>query len=131
MMAQGVAASALQQIGTPFRLHGRVPGVAFDCVGLVAHCLSRNAISCTPPTDYTLRGQYRERLERFFNSAGFTSVDVHNPCDGDIALACIFDRQFHLLIRASNGWVHAHAGLRRVVHTPDPIGWALLALWRL
>jgi hypothetical protein len=34
------------------------------------------------------------------------------------------------MVHADNGWVHAHAGLRRVVHMPGPSPWPIIALWR-
>jgi hypothetical protein len=35
------------------------------------------------------------------------------------------------MVRADNGWVHAHAGLGRVVHMPGMSPWPLINLWRL
>lgn len=52
-------------------------------------------------------------------------------CDGDVAIAACSPRQFHLMIRAANGWVHSHAGLRKVVHTPGASPWPIVAMRRM
>jgi hypothetical protein len=36
----------------------------------------------------------------------------------------------HLLILVPGGFVHAHAGLRRVVETPGAPPWPVLRIWR-
>jgi murein DD-endopeptidase / murein LD-carboxypeptidase len=115
----------LQAVGTPFRLYGRKTGVALDCVGLVLHAINLPHFVA----NYGLKGDYLELLRSIANQNGFMSLAVacHN---GDIAMAECGSRQQHLMVRASNGWVHAHAGLRRVVHTPGPSPWPIIAVWR-
>jgi murein DD-endopeptidase / murein LD-carboxypeptidase len=122
------AAKALRAIGTPFRLHGRQPGIAFDCVGLVSHAIGLSDV----PSRYSLKGEYCESIKTYLDScfASKPSPDAA-PINGDVAVVRCSPAQSHLMIRAGNGWVHAHAGLRRVVHTPDPSPWPIIALWRI
>jgi hypothetical protein len=54
------------------------------------------------------------------------------PHPGDVLLVRIGPCQFHLLIAASSGrFIHAHAGLRRVVCCDGPIEWPVVHHWRL
>jgi hypothetical protein len=39
-------------------------------------------------------------------------------------------RQFHVLVKTTTGFVHADAGLRRVVETPGRPGWPVIGIWR-
>jgi hypothetical protein len=130
MIGARIAASAIEQIGTPFRPHGRVPGAALDCVGLVAHCLDQSGLIVLAPFDYSIRGQHEQRIMEFFGQSKFRSLAKKRPRSGDIAAVRCAARQSHLMIRTRLGWVHAHAGLGRVVLTPDPIEWPVLAIWR-
>ena len=49
-------------------------------------------------------------------AAGFGPVDDRR--DGDVALMAVAAGQFHLGVMGPASFVHAHAGLRRVVETP-------------
>ena len=51
--------------------------------------------------------------------------------DGDVAIAACSSQQFHLMLRAADGWVHSHAGLRKVVHTPGASPWPIVAVRRM
>ena len=42
----------------------------------------------------------------------------------------VADDQAHLGIRTQQGFVHAHAGLRRVVETPGMPEWRIVASFR-
>ena len=125
---EAIAARAMGQIGTPFRLHGRTPDVAMDCVGLVAH-----AIDChKAPKNYSLKGMQLSEIVSYMDNIGLSplcdSVDI---CNGDVAVVASSPRQFHLMVRAANGWVHSHAGLRKVVHSPGASPWPIVAVRRM
>jgi hypothetical protein len=126
-----IAKSALNQIGVPFYTHGRLAGERLDCVGLVAYCMNQIGCNIDFPQDYQLRGNHFLRMRRFFQQPPFVAVDDGQFLDGDIIAAQINLRQLHFLIRADEGWVHAHAGLRKVVFTPDPIAWSIIGHWRV
>lgn len=123
-----IAARAIGHIGAPFRLHGRSMGGGFDCIGLAADALSHVGFSGVVPADYALRGQYDELLCQFFGQAAFAAVSSVRV--GDFLAVRTAPRQLHLLIAVENGFVHAHAGLRRVVLTPSPLPWPVFGHWR-
>lgn len=123
------AAEAL--VATPFRLHGRDPATGLDCVGLVHASLA--AIGRTPPGTpaYALRqlaiGTWLDLLPRagFVPAAGGMKM-------GDLVLCRPGPGQFHLLIVTADGsFIHAHAGLGRVVRTPAPLPWPIAGRWHL
>jgi murein DD-endopeptidase / murein LD-carboxypeptidase len=128
MAGDMVAALALQQVGTAFRVHGRQPGLALDCVGLTAHALQLRNV----PADYSLKGCYLEIISGCLDGVAGQQISTDTvPCAGDVALVQCAPRHHHLMIHAAYGWVHAHAGLRRVVHMPGASPWPIIALWRI
>lgn len=126
-----IARRALAQIGTPFRLRGRKPGVALDCVGLVLVALGPLADPAVGQIGYGLRGDYRALVRGFFQPPSFRCVAAaERQSDGDILFVSPAPLQLHLLIGAGGGVVHADAGLRRVVHSILRPDWQLLDRWR-
>lgn len=126
--ADAVAARAMSQIGTPFRLRGRTAGVALDCVGLVAHALD----VAEPPNFYSLKGTKIGFIKSCMDNLGLCRIDTSIPIQtGDIAVVECTEGQFHLMIAAADGWVHSHAGLQKVVHTPGQNPWPIIAYWRV
>ena len=125
---EAIAARAMTQIGTPFRLHGRTPDVALDCVGLVAYAIGAGEVI----RDYSLKGTKIDFILSYMDSVGLHSLTPSTRiCDGDIAIAVCSPSQFHLMVRAADGWVHSHAGLRKVVHTPGASPWPIVAVRRM
>jgi hypothetical protein len=49
---------------------------------------------------------------------------------GDLILMRVAKDQVHLGVCTARGFVHAHAGLRRVVETPGNPEWPLIAVYR-
>ena len=127
------AEAALALVGTPFRLHGRDPrGV--DCVGLVALALAAIGRKPDVPVGYRLRALSVAPLLEFAQRNGFGPAnDPARP--GDLVLVHPCPLQAHLVILTAGGFVHAHAGLGRVVHEPRhtsaPWPWPATAQWRL
>lgn len=126
-----LANAAASLAGTPFRLHGRDPLNGLDCVGLVLVALRLVGRPVQPILDYGLRNLDLARFTPLFSHCGFV------PCIGPVAPGDLLQvqpgpAQLHLLIAAStDSFVHAHAGLRRVVMTPGPLCWPIVAHWRL
>ena len=60
----------------------------------------------------------------------FRRVSPRQMRAGDVLLLRAGDRQLHLAVRTDIGFVHAHAGLRRVVETPGVPEWPLLGVYR-
>lgn len=103
-------------VGVPFRPQGRDRLAGLDCVGLVWAAYAAAGRVLLAPCDYPLRGWSGERIAAALAAAGFHRVDDRR--DGDVALIALAARQFHLGVIGPASFVHAHAGLRRVVETP-------------
>lgn len=122
-----IAARANSQIGTPFRLRGRTAGVALDCVGLAAHALGIE----NPPDRYSLKGIKSDLIYSYLVQLNLFMVQATTrPKMGDLAVVQCADRQYHLMVAVEDGWVHAHAGLGKVVHMAGLSPWPIMALWR-
>ncbi|MBD8618898.1 peptidoglycan endopeptidase [Sphingomonas sp. CFBP 13728] len=118
-----VAAAAVAAVGTRFRLHGRGAD-GLDCVGLVALALRAGGYLGEVPRGYALRGNDWGLLDRVL-------VRVAEAEAGDVLLMAAGPGQLHLGIRTAAGFVHADAGLRRVVERPGMPPWPVLGVWRM
>jgi lipoprotein Spr len=113
-------------LGTPFRLQGRGPD-GMDCIGVAI------ATFGVPVEDvrrnYRVRGEHADELrtcvEKYFRRIPSTEL---RP--GDLMLMRVAADLLHLGIRTAAGFVHAHAGLRRVVETPGMPPWPVTATYR-
>ena len=125
-MITDYAARAEALVGTRFRAQGRGQG-GLDCIGVViaAFEISKDEVR----SDYPLRArdarELREGLLRHFRPVGHAQMRA-----GDVLLLRPADHQLHLAVRTESGFVHAHAGLRRVVETPGLPEWPLLGVYR-
>lgn len=122
-----VAAAACALVGSSFRLQGREPATGLDCVGVVALALKAGGHAGPIPAGYDLRCGEAARFRSSW--AGLKVADGERP--GDVLLCLAGPRQLHLAVRTVAGFVHADAGLRRVVERPGPLPWPLLMAWRL
>lgn len=113
-------------VGTRFRPQGRGPE-GLDCVGVVLATFGIAAEEVR--ANYALRGEHldelREALTRYFRKVPKSSLG-----SGDVMLLRVGEGQPHLAVRTRRGFVHAHAGIRRVVETPGLPEWPLLAVYR-
>lgn len=140
MVGHAIMRAARACVGVPFRLHGRDVstglhsaglGAGLDCVGLVVVALCGAGLADAAraaPTGYRLRGGRQAQHEAALRAAGLTSVTDEQP--GDIILARAGPAQHHLMVATGSGFIHAHAGLRRVVEMPGPSPWPVLSIWR-
>ncbi len=126
MSGARIVARAVQQIGVPFRLHAALPGTALDCVGLIAH-----AAEISGTFAYQLRGDFADKTDAHLQNLGFVRLDAGSEfVPGDILMVRTAARQQHLMICVSGGFIHAHAGLGRMVLMPAPSPWPILCGWR-
>lgn len=124
------AHAARSLLGVRYRLHGRDRETGVDCVGLAYLALSLAGRKTAPLRDYGLRNRDYRRFLDAFEEAGFapTHEDI---APGDIVLVHPGPAQVHLLIATGpHSFVHAHAGLGRVVEVMQPHGWPELGRWR-
>lgn len=124
-----LARAALALVGAPFRLHGRDPMTGLDCVGVVEAACRACGCHAVLPRDYTLRS--RRTAAPAAHAARLGLAPATEPIEpGDVVMVRIGACQHHLAIAAAPGrFVHAHAGLRRIVAGPLP--WPLTGHWRL
>ena len=123
------AAEALE--GSRFRLHGRDAATGLDCVGVLAAALRAIGREAPLPAAYRLRSRAVPGLAEIARGCGLLAAD--SPVQsGDVVLARIGACQFHILIALGSGrFVHAHAGLGRVVIGPFAKEWIIAGHWRL
>lgn len=123
-----VAERAAALVGCRFRAQGREASEGLDCIGLVA--AASGIPSAEIPRDYRLwssdLGRLREQLDRHF-----TSIPPRLSRSGDVLLFAVATDRLHLGVRSEAGFIHAHAGVGRVVETPWPADWPILAAYRI
>lgn len=129
---QALAAAALTLEGVPWRLHGRDPVHGLDCIGLLSAAMARAGQPIVLPGGYPLRLTQLDGWLPDPHPLGF--VGTTGPIlPGDVMLTRPGPAQFHLAIALTGEgreWIHAHAGLRRVVRSADLAG-TPIARWRL
>lgn len=121
------AARARALVGTRFRAQGRGEG-GLDCIGVILATFSISADAVR--RDYRLRAEGHFRELRTTLQDKFRRVPRTQLRPGDVMLLAAGERQPHLAVRTSIGFVHAHAVIRRVVETPGTPEWPLLAVYR-
>lgn len=118
-------------IGVPFLLHGRDPARGLDCAGVVAVALAAAGVPARMPERYPLRVLDGERYLQFAAANGLVAV-MGGVRAGDVVFCRPSGGQFHLMVASGPArWVHAHAGLRRVVALDGACPWPVVAHWRL
>ena len=131
MTSLQLARKAGDLIGTPFRLHGREPETGLDCIGLLSAAMAAGNRPITLPTGYPLR--LRDLAQWLPDPATLGFAEARGTFrPGDVVMLQPGAAQFHLAIADRTlGWVHAHAGLRRVVRDAAlPLG-TIAIHWRL
>lgn len=113
-------------VGTRFRPQGR-GSHGLDCVGVVLATFGLSPASARQ--DYRLRGDHETEAKQSLNRA-FRLVAGNQPAAGDVMLMRVATDQVHLAVRTQGGFVHAHAGIGRVVETPGTPSWPLLGVYR-
>ncbi|PKB14231.1 hypothetical protein B0I00_2863 [Novosphingobium kunmingense] len=128
--ATELATAAEALVGTPFRLNGRDPASGLDCVGVLAAALAACGVRADLPGGYQLRQVSLDGWVPAPASLGFAAADAP-ILPGDVVMLKAGPGQFHLAIAAiDGGWVHAHAGLRRVVRSPALPAGPITHHWR-
>ncbi len=127
-----MAAKAVSLCGTRFRLHGREQENGLDCIGLANQCLLAADVDCGAPNGYSIRGGSEAKINDFMAETGFERFAPETKlCEGDFVLVRPSPVQWHFMIRAKGGFVHAHAGLGKVVFCPGDAPWPIVSIFRL
>jgi hypothetical protein len=126
-----LAEAAQELVGCRFRLRGRDPDTGLDCVGVIGIALLRSGHKGLVPLDYLL---HNVNIDRAYGEAQNLGLVPSQRADrpGSIVLLQVGPCQFHFAICVGNGgFVHAHAGLRKVVLSPVLPDGQVIAIWRL
>lgn len=113
--------------GTRFRPQGRGEE-GLDCIGVILstfgidHELVRR--------DYKLKAEHNLAALRSALQQHFRRVPRTQLRSGDVMLLLAGKQQPHLAVCTGYGFVHAHAGVGRVVETPGDPEWPLLGVFR-
>ena len=127
-----MAEKAISLCGAAFRLHGRDELGGLDCIGLADQCLLAANVEGRTPNGYSIRGGSEQSINRFMADTGFERLPPESGlCEGDFVLVRPSPVQWHFLIRAQNGFVHAHAGLGKVIFCPGDAPWPIVSIFRL
>jgi hypothetical protein len=125
-MSIDYAARARALVGTRFCVQGRGEG-GLDCLGVVLATFEIPADAV--PRDYRLRGDHLPEIRKGLD-LHFRRLRRSQLRSGDVMLLAAAEDQLHLAVRTEQGFVHAHAGIRRVVETPGEPVWPLLGVYR-
>lgn len=80
--------------------------------------------------NYCLRSSDADEVNGEFSDAGFLRIVPARAKAGDVLLVQAGPGQLHVVILTPDGFVHADAGLRRVVEVPGPVDWPIVSAWR-
>lgn len=131
MIGADLARAAEALVGAPFRLHGRDVATGLDCLGVVTAAFAACGREQGPLPAYGLRNRSIAQWPEQAEHAGLRP-SASPAIAGDVVLVRPGPGQHHLLVAlGTDCFVHAHAGLRRVVVQPGPLPWPVERLWRL
>ena len=126
-MAAGWEERARALAGTRFRAQGRDAATGLDCAGLIIATFGLRANDYRH--DYRLRGEHRAELVAAM-ARDFWRVPRTQSRAGDVLMLGVARDLLHLAVKTSAGFVHADAGLGKVVETPGSPKWKVLAAYR-
>ena len=126
---EDVAARARGLVGVRFRPQGRCAETGVDCIGLAA--IAWGVPVSAVPRDYDLRMSDAAVIGAGFRAAGFFEIDVDEVAAGDVLVVRAGFSQAHAVVLTRGGFVHADAGLRRVVEVPGLVPWPVASAWRV
>ena len=125
--SDAVVRRARRLVGVPFRPQGRDPATGLDCVGVAINAfeIDHRAIR----RDYRPRGFHEREIQRTLERC-FERVHPGARKPGDLILCAVRSDRPHFAIHCGESFIHADARLRRVVETPGPPEWPVLAVLR-
>lgn len=131
MSGTALADAAETLIGTRFRLHGRDPATGLDCIGLLAFAGKAVGLPIDPPTGYRLRNRSHPEPDALARLWGLIAAR-DDIARGDVLAVRPGPFQLHLLVALSaDTFIHAHAGMGRVVVQSGGNPWPCIGHWRV
>lgn len=131
MSGLALADAARGLVGAPYRHNGRDPATGLDCLGVLGAALAAIGRAAPLPARNAMHRRGDPDVEAIAEACGLVDASgLSTP--GDVLLVRCSPLQLHLLLAVSaNRFVHAHAGLRRVVLGPCDPAWSIVGHWRL
>lgn len=128
-LALADAASGL--VGVPYRHNGRDPATGLDCLGVLGAALTAIGRAAPLPPRNALHRRGDPDVVAIAKACGL--VDASEAvAPGNVLLVRCSPLQLHLLVAVgSDHFVHAHAGLRRVLLGPCDPAWPIVRRWQL
>lgn len=115
-------------IGARFRPQGRSAETGLDCIGVVM--MATGVDRARVRENYALLAGDIDAVNADFDAAGFVRLSPDRAGQGDVLIVEAAPDRLHAVVLTPAGYLHAHAGLRRVVETPGPVPWPVLSAWR-
>lgn len=126
MDAEDVVARARRTLGVRFRPQGRNAEHGLDCIGVVAVAFGMAEVR----RDYVPRSGDTDAVERGLIGSGFVPIASRDARSEDVLLVRAGHAQLHVVLLTPEGYLHADAGLRRVVEVPGHVPWPIASAWR-
>lgn len=123
-----IVARARALVGVRFRPQGRSVETGLDCIGVAIMAIGIPAERVR--RDYDLRSSRAEEFNHDMHDLGFLRIAPVEAEAGDVVLVRAGPAQLHIVVLMPDGFLHADAGLRRVVEVPGRMPWPALSAWR-
>ena len=121
-------ARARALLGVRFRPQGRSAEHGLDCIGVAI--MATGIPAARVRRDYDIRSADAEGVHRNLLACGLARIAPERAEAGDLLLVRPGPARLHLVLVTDLGYLHADAGLRRVVEVPGPVPWPVLSAWR-
>lgn len=126
MIAEDVVARARRRIGVRFRPQGREAEHGLDCIGVVTDAFGLTDVR----RDYRVRWSDVDGIAIGLAASGFVPVTPIAAAPGDVLVVRAGHAQLHVVLLTPAGFIHADAGLGRVVEVPGAVPWPIAGAWR-
>lgn len=128
-LALAIAARGL--VGAPYRHNGRDPATGLDCLGVLDAALTAIGRAAPLPARNAMHRRGDPDVAGLAKACGLVDASGR-VAPGDVLLVRCSPLQLHgLLAVGADRFVHAHAGLRRVVLGPCDPTWSIVRRWRV
>lgn len=131
MSGGALAIAARGLVGASYRHNGRDPATGLDCLGVLGAALSAIGWAAPLPVRNTMLRRGDPNVAAIARGCGLVEASGA-VAPGDVLLVRCSPLQLHVLVAmGADSFVHAHAGLRRVVLGPCDPAWPIVGHWRI